>query len=419
MSKLLSAFPYFGSKRQAAATAWEAFGDPPNYCEPFGGSAAVLLARPHIGKVETVNDMNCWIINFMRGVAADPEQVAHYAAWPVSEIDMQARHDFLNAHVSLVEQCREDPEFYDAKFAGWWVWGQSIWIGSGWCDHGHRNAGTRQRPQLSTGNGINRRIKLPRLQGASDGTTKRPDVGVGIFRKDLHQSQRKRPDLQGGGAKGKPRAGAGIFRAQLNRLPHLAGPNNGGKQRGDGSGVGYGRGIFASGRREDLLGYFQQLADRFQRVRFTCGDFARILTPAVTVSHGLTAVFLDAPYDAQRTRGIYAHDDAEDASRRAREWALEHGDDPKLRIALCGYELEHAPYMPPSWRKHSWKANGGYGNRSGRKNENSKQERIWFSPYCLGGQKVCGPLFERASQQEAARRGGSWPGATTGEIIVP
>jgi len=26
-----------------------------------------------------------------------------------------------------------DPDWFDAKIAGWWVWGQSCWIAGGWC----------------------------------------------------------------------------------------------------------------------------------------------------------------------------------------------------------------------------------------------------------------------------------------------
>ena len=26
-----------------------------------------------------------------------------------------------------------DPDYYDAKIAGWWLWGICQWIGSGWC----------------------------------------------------------------------------------------------------------------------------------------------------------------------------------------------------------------------------------------------------------------------------------------------
>jgi hypothetical protein len=66
-----------------------------------------------------------------------------------------------------------------------------------------------------------------------------------------------------------------------------------------------------------------------------------------------------------------------------REWAIANGDNPLLRIALCGYDGEHV--MPESWECVEWKAKGGYGsqgNGSGR--ENSGRERIWFSPHCLG-----------------------------------
>jgi hypothetical protein len=69
-------------------------------------------------------------------------------------------------------------------------------------------------------------------------------------------------------------------------------------------------------------------------------------------------------------------------------WAIEHGDDPRLRIVLCGYEEEHAAQMPPGWEMVAWKANGGYGNVRG--NLNKHRERCWFSPHCLrpnGGQR--------------------------------
>lgn len=53
-------FPYFGGKRYAAPHVWAALGDPDHYVEPFGGSLAVLLQRPHKANrkhfSETVND---------------------------------------------------------------------------------------------------------------------------------------------------------------------------------------------------------------------------------------------------------------------------------------------------------------------------------------------------------------------------
>lgn len=362
------AYPYFGSKAAIAPVLWEAFGvDCPNFVDPFCGSASVLLARPRAGKIETLNDAHAFIPNFLRAVRSAPDAVAEHAEWPVSEIDMHARHTALLAMVdeAFVERLRADPDYFDAKVAGWWVWGASIWIGSGWCDDSHRNGATSQRPALSHG-------------------------GSGVFRGE----HRRRPVLAGQGSEGRPHYGVGIFGS---RLPHLIGPHNGRKlsaqlpslQGSDGSGVGYGRGIFASGRREDLRGYFAALAQRLALVRITCGDWARVCTPAVTISHGLTAVLLDPPYGAARTANLYAKDSTTVAAE-ARAWAVEHGADPHYRIALCGYAGEHE--MPDGWREHAWKTNGGYGNRD-KENANASKERIWFSPHCLGGEMDAGPLF--------------------------
>lgn len=44
---LKAPFPWFGGKSRVASIVWERFGDVPNYVEPFFGSGAVLLGRPH------------------------------------------------------------------------------------------------------------------------------------------------------------------------------------------------------------------------------------------------------------------------------------------------------------------------------------------------------------------------------------
>jgi hypothetical protein len=45
-----------------------------------------------------------------------------------------------------------EPEHFDVRIAGWWVWGQCLWIGSGWCESDdvpdkmpNLTAGTRRR----------------------------------------------------------------------------------------------------------------------------------------------------------------------------------------------------------------------------------------------------------------------------------
>jgi hypothetical protein len=155
---------------------WPRFGDVDNYVEPFAGSLAVLLSRPHLPKTETVNDRDAYIANFWRAVKSDPEGVAEFADWPVNEADLHARHEWLVSLDGFRHRMLTDPKYFNVKIAGYWVWGLSSWIGSGWCDvctdrptdrptdHSSEATGTRisQRrqprklPELGGGRGIHR-----------------------------------------------------------------------------------------------------------------------------------------------------------------------------------------------------------------------------------------------------------------------
>jgi len=131
-----SPFPYFGGKHIIAPEVWKRLGDTLNYIEPFFGSGAMLLQRPdnHTGHIETVNDKDGYVANFWRATKADPEQTAEYADWPVNENDLHARHSWLlGQKESIVSKLEGDPDYYDCKIAGWWAWGMSCWIGSGFC----------------------------------------------------------------------------------------------------------------------------------------------------------------------------------------------------------------------------------------------------------------------------------------------
>ena len=80
---------------------------------------------------------------------------------------------------------------------------------------------------------------------------------------------------------------------------------------------------------------------------------------------------------------LYSTDDMQIA-HEVRKWAIKQGDNPLMRIALCGYEGEHT--LPSSWETIEWKARGGYGSqgdKDGKGRANAKKERIWFSPHCL------------------------------------
>jgi hypothetical protein len=140
------------------------------------------------------------------------------------------------------------------------------------------------------------------------------------------------------------------------------------------------------------------------RVKVVCGDWRRVLTYSPTTYLGVTGILLDPPYSAAagRKEKLYSKDDY-DVAHDVREWALEHGDDPLMRIALCGLDGEHE--MPETWECVPWKAVGGYSSISIRNNDgkrdasrgaiNAQRERIWFSPHCLRGDREAS-LFDAA-----------------------
>lgn len=161
---LRAPFAWFGGKSRCTSLVWEALGDVPNYVEPFFGSGAVLLARPHPPRLETVNDIDCYLANFWRALQADPAGVTAACDWPVNETDLLARHQWLVDRASFRQAMAADPEHYDVRVAGWWVWGLSQWIGSGWCDAKKFREGPapgrgvkRQIPYLSRGQGVHRK----------------------------------------------------------------------------------------------------------------------------------------------------------------------------------------------------------------------------------------------------------------------
>ena len=313
---LRAPFPWFGGKSRVAPLVWERFGNVPNYVEPFAGSLAVLLGRPHAPRTETVNDLDCYLANFWRALAADPDAVADWCDWPVNEADLHARHDWLVGLEDFRARMHREADYYDVQVAGWWVWGLCQWIGDGWCTHND----WQQLPHLG-------------------------DAGRGV-----HRPSQQLPHLGD--------AGRGVHRPSQ-QLPHL-----GNAGRGD----------------DTLRTFMRALAARLRRVRVACGDWSRVMGDSVTWRHGVTGVFLDPPYDEDGHAITYAAHRSVSADVRA--WAIANGDNPQLRIALCGYAGEHD--MPASWQEVAWKARGGYGSQGdGRGRENATRERIWFSPHCL------------------------------------
>lgn len=128
---LRACFPYFGYKGAISQEVWRRLGDCPNYVEPFFGSGAVLLQRPGgAGSREVCNDAYGLLANFWRAVKANPDLVAEYAVHVASESDLHARNAACREAIdTLTPRLEGDPEFYDAKLAGWWCYVQCLAIG--------------------------------------------------------------------------------------------------------------------------------------------------------------------------------------------------------------------------------------------------------------------------------------------------
>lgn len=314
---LKAPFPYFGGKSRAAGTVWAAFGTVANYVEPFAGSAAMLLNAPKGKRIETVNDADGFVANFWRAIAHAPDAVAHHADWPCNEVDLFARHSWLVRQTAdLTERLHADPQFFDAKIAGWWCWGVCNWIGDGWCSgtgpwvhDGEKLIDSRQLPHLGdAGKGINR--KLPHL-----------GAGMGINRQTDHP------------------------------------------------------------RRQFIQDWFNALHQRLRDVRVCCGDWRRVVKYSVITLHGLTGVFLDPPY----TKGAMdyaAGGVGTDLPLQVQAWCAANGQDPQLRIVLCGHAGEHDALLQHGWHLRTWTARKGYAI-SDEAVQNSKDETLWCSPHCV------------------------------------
>lgn len=317
MTELRAPFIWFGGKRRQAGTIWKALGrDVPNYVEPFAGSLAVLLARPGgPGKIETVNDKFGALPNFWRAIKLAPEAVAEWCDFPVSEMDMHARNRWIISRLREIEShLRTDPDYFDAKVAGWWCWGQCCWIGGGWA--------IAEKPLTPPHLGVN---------------------GPGV----------------------------GVHSTFARRLPSI------GNDRGI-------NGVAAP----PTIEWFRALSERLRGVHIVAGDWTRVLGNS-TLGKGKnvggrkpTALFFDPPYarELRDSKSNMYGEDEPGLSYRVREWALEHGDDPDLRICLAGYFEEHAEHMPSTWTVHRWKGARGY---AGEDNDNREKETLWFSPHCL------------------------------------
>lgn len=419
--KLKAPFPAFGGKSRVASLVWQRLGDVDNFVEPFANSAAVLLARPHPARVETANDINAYIANFWRALRHDPEAVADHADWPVNETDLHARHRWLvlsEEAVAFRGRMKADPDYFDARIAGWWCWGCCCWIGGEWCNAG---VNWQQTPDLSSG-GVDSHAaaaalpqRRPLISGDNPGSH-----GKGVHAKG--EPPLKRPVLEERGihaslglsqqvpmmsapGRGMDAAASEDCSGLAQKVPNidsrgvLGTPREGRPQLADAFARGWGihgnddAGTCAQ-RRAWLLGWFGRLADRLRTVRVCCGHWLRVCdSDSVTTRLGITGLFLDPPYPTHtgdggesRANNLYAGDDRDTLDRLRDEvlaYCRERGSNRLMRIAVCGYDTDgYAALEQEGWQCVAWKAQGGYGNRTETGKSNAGRERIWFSPHC-------------------------------------
>ena len=407
MGQLSAPFPYYGGKARQADAVWRELGDVTVYAEPFAGSLAVLLAsEPH--RREIVCDTDGHIVNFWRALRNDPAGVALHVDYPTFHQDLRARHLWLRRWgKENDDRLSEDPEWFDSRAAGWWVWGISSWIGGGWCQAvGDR---TDKRPLAKPKDG-GQDVQVQRENLPVD---KRPLVhanggrpGVQVQRTGLPDSIPRVTSWPGGNG----------VQAQRESLPSdrhpMASPTGGGRgvqaQRTglpwdkrpqvDSRGLG-GRGVQAQRQRtedkrddlalevgtgERLSNWFHHLAQRLARVVVLNRSWESAVTPTFlmhtpTSPQPPVGIFMDPPYPtARRQRDIYQsdyHGESDAVAVDAYLWALRHGD--RYRIAFCCHEGDFP--LPTGWR--AMRQTFGGIKRSDRRDNT---DMVMFSPACVG-----------------------------------
>ena len=149
-----------------------------------------------------------------------------------------------------------------------------------------------------------------------------------------------------------------------------------------------GCGLDATHQRHVIESWITILSERMRRVRVLCGDWSQAVQRGVMQWASVKAVYFDPPYAhrAKRDTGLYGDTESATVADDVRAWCAENGDNPRLRIALAGYEGEHEHLESLGWSVEAWKPHGhGYAAQASKAEQgkaNVKRERVWYSPHC-------------------------------------
>ena len=292
-------FPYIGGKYTIAPEINRRFGEVDTRIDAFTGSSSWILASEP-AKYEIVNDLDGYVVNYLRAVKYAPDKVARHLDFPRAELELIAYHHYTRDRLpELVARLGGDPDYYDPVLAARWAYVMAHSL-----MHEYKRAGSWL-------------VRDGRL---------RYERGTGRIR--------------------------GSMTSRHLLLTRLL------KER-------------------RVFEYITSLNERLRCVQVWWNDFEVVVEKADRSEFGVVGVLLDPPYPRHLRDYDYDTDGAGIWQRAAR-WAVANGDNPKLRIAVCGYgDAESDALFPQTWARFVWRRSG-IGQYKDR-------ECIWFSPHCGGG----------------------------------
>jgi len=293
-------FPYIGGKYTVAPEINRRFGEIDTRIDAFTGSSSWILASPPV-RYEIVNDLDGYVVNYLRAVKYAPDEVARHLDFPRAELELIAYHHYTRDRLpELVARLGGDPDYYDPVLAARWAYVMAHSL-----MHEYKRAGSWL-------------VRDGRL---------RYERGTGRIR--------------------------GSMTSRHLLLTRLL------KER-------------------RVFEYITSLSERLRCVQVWWNDFEVVVEKADRSEFGVVGILLDPPYP-RHLRDFDYDTDGADVWQRAARWAVANGDNPKLRIAVCGYnDAESDALFPHSWTRFVWRRSGI--------GQNKDRECIWFSPHCKGGE---------------------------------
>ena len=292
-------FPYIGGKYTVAPEINRRFGEIDTRIDAFTGSSSWILASEP-AKYEIVNDLDGYVVNYLRAVKYAPDEVARHLDFPRAELELVARHHYVRDKLpELVAKLGGDPDYYDPVLAARWAYVMAY----------------KLDPSLIKPGGWS--VRDRRL----------------IYER-----------------------GEGRIRGSMTSTPRL---------------------LARLVKERRVFEYVATLSERLRSVQVFWNDFEVVAGKGKQPEFGVVGILLDPPYP--RHLRDYEYDtDGADVWHRAARWAIANGDNPKLRIAVCGYnDAESDALFSHSWTRFVWRRSGI--------GQHKDRECIWFSPHCGGG----------------------------------